>query len=117
MKLVTPWVLLVMLLLLSSPARLPSTILVVPFVILFLAVYFTITEGVRLLRGDDQSNAVSQRTARSRLIAGLAAALPVLLLTLQSIGQLTVWDTLMVGVLFVITYFYIIKSSVVPSRQ
>jgi hypothetical protein len=110
----SPWALLVGLLLLSDPTKLPSTILVIPFVLLFAAIYLSITEGTRLLRRGEQNRGVG---AKPRLVAGLIACLPVLLLTLQSIGQLTVWDMLMVGGLFVIAYFYIIKSSIAPSGQ
>jgi len=115
-KLLAPWVLLISLLLLSDPKSLPSATLIVPFMLLFLAIYFTITEVKRLLNGGEQGGLVGVR-AKSRLIAGLIACLPVLLLTLQSIGQLTVWDVLMVGGLFVIAYFYIVKSSIQRSGQ
>jgi len=116
-KVLVPWALLVLLLLLSNPAKLPSTILVVPFVLLFLAIYFTITEGARLLRDSQQGEAADPLIGKHRLVAALIAALPVLLLTLQSIGQLTMWDVLMVGGLFAVAYFYIIKSSISPSGR
>ncbi len=69
------------------------------------------------MRGGGQNKIVGMKASRPRLIAGLIAAFPVLLLVLQSIGQLTAWDILMVVALFIIAYFYIIKTSAIfPGR-
>ena len=116
-KILLPWLIILLLLLLSSPSRLPSAVLIVPFLLLFIAIYVTVKEVMHLLRGGEQNKIVGMRASRPRLIAGLVAGFPVLLLVLQSIGQLTAWDVLTVVALFIVAYFYIIKSSVVfPGR-
>jgi hypothetical protein len=46
---------------------------------------------------------------RSLRLGGFLAALPIVLLIFQSIGQLTVRDVATILALFVISYFYIIR--------
>jgi hypothetical protein len=107
----------VILLLFTNPSKLPSALLIAPFILLFLSIYVTVLEVMKLMRGGDLNKIVGLRASRPRLIAGLIAGFPILLLVLQSIGQLTAWDVLTVVALFIIAYFYIIKSSVVfPGR-
>lgn len=116
-KIAVPWAATLILLLLSNPTRLPSAVLILPFILLFVSIYMTVKEVLHLLRGGEQNKVVGMRAHRPRLIAGLIACFPVLLLVLQSIGQLTAWDVLTVVALFVITYFYITRSSAVfPGR-
>lgn len=116
-KVLGAWACTVLLLLETNPAKLPSALLIVPFLFLFIAIYLTVKEILHFMRGGDENKIVGMNASRPRLIAGLIAAFPVLLLVLQSIGQLTTWDILMVVALFIIAYFYIIKSSVIfPGR-
>lgn len=112
-KVLLPWMCTLLLLLLSSPSKLPSAVLILPFLLLFIAIYTTALEILHLLRGGEQNRVVGMRASRPRLISGLFAGFPVLLLVLQSIGQLTAWDVLTVVALFIVAYFYIIKSSVI----
>ena len=112
-----PWALTVLILVLTNPSKLPSALLIAPFLLLFVAIYLTVIEILHLLRGGEQNKIVGLRAARPRLIAGLIAGFPVLLLVLQSIGQLTAWDVLTVVAIFIIAYFYILKSSMAfPGR-
>src|SRR6185437_13863079 len=116
-KVLLPWACTLLLLLLTTPSKLPSAVLILPFLLLFIAIYMTVLEVLHLLRGGEQNRIVGMRASRPRLIAGLIAGFPVLLLVLQSIGQLTAWDVLTVVALFIVAYFYIIKSSVsLPGR-
>ena len=116
-KVLVAWICTILLLLVTNPAKLPSALLITPFLFLFVAIYLTVKESLRLMRGGDQNKIVGMKASRPRLIAGLIAAFPVLLLVLQSIGQLTVWDILTVVALFIVAYFYIIKTSAIfPGR-
>lgn len=116
-KVLATWLCTVLLLIVTNPAKLPSILLIAPFLFLFVSIYLTVKEVLSLMRGGDQQKIVGLRASRPRLIAALIAAFPVLLLVLQSIGQLTAWDVLTVVALFIVAYFYIIKTSVVsPGR-
>lgn len=116
-KVLAAWICTVLLLIATNPSKLPSALLIVPFLLLFIAIYLTVKEILHLMRGGDQNKIVGMKASRPRLIAALIAAFPVLLLVLQSIGQLTAWDILTVVALFIVAYFYIIKTSVVfPGR-
>jgi len=90
-------IILLLILLTTDPQSLPSVVLVAPFVLLFviLAVLISLIFG---LYGLSRSG---------RLRAGMiGAAMPVLLLLLKSLGQLTLRDTLAIFALFAIAYFY-----------
>ena len=89
---------LLLLLLTTDPQKLPSMVLVVPFVLLYIAVASVLSFLLGLF-------GVS---TRARLRFGLlAAAIPLLLLVLQSLGQLTLRDVLVILALFIVAYFYI----------
>lgn len=107
----------VLLLVVTNPSKLPSALLIAPFLLLFISIYISVKEVMHMLRGGEQDKIVGLKAARPRLIAGLIAGFPVLLLVLQSIGQLTAWDVLTVVAIFIIAYFYVLKSSVAfPGR-
>jgi len=107
-RLIVVYALTFLVLTLSDPAKLPSSALVVPFILIFFAVYCAIAALFELL---DAEQLIGMKVRRPRTIAALIAGFPVLLLVLQSIGQLTSWDVLMTAALFVVTYFYIIKAA------
>jgi hypothetical protein len=110
-RVLAAWLCTVLLLIATNPAKLPSALLIAPFLFLYVSIYLTVKEILNLMRGGDQRKIVGLKASRPRLIAGLIAAFPVLLLVLQSIGQLTAWDVLTVVALFIVAYFYIIKTS------
>lgn len=85
-----------------DPNKLPSLLLILPFMLLFVVLLCTI----RFLL---QKRGTSY--ARSTKIAILCTAIPILLLVLQSIGQLTVRDLLTLGVLFGLSFFYITRAT------
>ena len=88
-------------LLLTDPQMLPSVILIAPFVLIFVALLACII-AVLGLYGD--------MPWRRKLRVGLAGAfIPVILLILQSLGQLTIRDVLAVFILFGVVYFYLSK--------
>lgn len=94
--------LLIILLTTTQPADLPSIVLIVPFVGVMLILSLTIA-CVIAWHGDRK---ITYRTIR---IGCIGALLPILLLVLQSVGQLTWRDGLTLIALFVITYFYMSK--------
>jgi hypothetical protein len=86
----------------TDPNSVPSSILVLPFLLLFLllltAIYVLLqTRGVP--------------SHKSLKIGALGAVAPLALLVLQSIGQLTVRDVLVLAALFGLSYFYISRNA------
>lgn len=80
----------------TNPETVPSVLLIVPFVLLFIS----IAGCVPLVLG----RVAGQRVARAGVVA---ASVPVLLLVLQSLGQLTIRDILAVAALVSVAYFYV----------
>lgn len=81
----------------TDPRSIPSVLLVVPFVLLFIV----IASAIPLVFGMQQLAKVKMTK-----VGVTVATVSVLLLGLQSLGQLTARDVLAVTVLFGIAYFY-----------
>jgi hypothetical protein len=88
---------------LTDPNRLPSFVLIVPFVLIFVSIF----TGLLII----MSNSVLVGK-RARIIAAMCASVPTALLIMQSIGQLTSRDILTIFALFMLAFFYV--SRVVP---
>ena len=86
-----------------DPNQVPSSFLILPFALFFLTILFAI-----LLVMYSYSVTSGKKALK---IASVGASAPTLLLVLQSIGQLTVRDFLVILILFVISYFYVSKGS------
>lgn len=86
----------------TDPNKVPSFVLVIPFLLLFALLLSVFTF---LLEKWGLSNYKSLR------IGILCAGVPLVLLVLQSIGQLTLRDVLVLAALFVLSYFYISRSA------
>jgi hypothetical protein len=97
--------LLALLLCTTQPAKLPSAVLIVPFALMFAMLALTIALAIGWRHGG-----MSARVLRAGF---LGAVLPILLLVLQSVGQLTLRDALTLFALFGITYFYMSKVNAV----
>lgn len=96
------FVTLLILFFITDPNKVPSFVLVLPFLLLFLVIFLLISHILEKKGLPD----------RKRLkIAALGAGMPLVLLVLQSIGQLTVKDVLVLSVLFVLSYFYIVRNN------
>ncbi|HKR82197.1 MAG TPA: hypothetical protein VJR27_04315 [Candidatus Saccharimonadales bacterium] len=93
---------LLLLFLTTDPQRLPSILLITPFVVFFLLVFFT-AKWLAL-----RHSPVRRRANR---IGVLCASLPTLLLVLLSLGQLTVKDIATTSILFILSYFYISRNA------
>ena len=94
--------LLLILFLSTNPTKVPSLVLVVPFVLLFVFLFALTT----LFLGH---NAFPR--GRQLRVSVLCASIPLVLLILQSIGQLTIKDVLTITALFVVSYFYVSRLS------
>jgi hypothetical protein len=93
----------------TNPNSMPSIFLIVPFVLLFIANFLMTLLILGLLRSNN--NYAATRFTRPRVMAVLIGGFPVLLLVLQSIGQLTVRDTAIACIILVLTYFYVMRTS------
>ena len=101
---VTAWLLLAVFLALTEPAGLPVAALIIPFVLLFVAL-FGAWHSVQRLR--------LQYAARGRphgRLGVIICASVVLLLALQSLGQLSLRDVLTVSAIVTIGSFYMDRA-------
>lgn len=89
----------------TDPRKLPVVLVVVPFLLLFVALFYTIW----LLL-----HKIGRR--RSAVIAVCLATLPVLMIVLQSINQLTIRDVVILLVLEAGLLFYITRTSFLRLR-
>lgn len=90
-------IILLLFLLVTNPQTLPSIALFVPFVLLFIV----LTSSLSYVLG-----AVGVSAGSRLRFCLLGAAAPVVLLVLQSLGQLTLRDVLVILALFAFAYFY-----------
>jgi hypothetical protein len=87
----------------ANPGDLPLPLLVVPF-LLFLVIFYLVARWLL-------ASFFSNLDRRTQKVAGLLlASLPVLLMVLQSIGQLSVRDLLIVFVLMAGLAFYLRRA-------
>lgn len=87
----------------TDPNRVPSFMLPLPFLLLFLLAWLFSALLLQKYMG------MTHR--RSLRVGVLCAGIPMLLLVLQSIGQLTIKDVLTLAVLFLVSYFYVNRST------
>lgn len=95
----------------TNPHQLPSVLLVVPFLLVFMAVMALVMGATRALR-QESGLIFGRQLRRPRVLAALLAAFPSLLLVLQSIGQLGLWDVITASALLLLAYIYVTRSSV-----
>jgi hypothetical protein len=96
----------------SRPSDIPAILLIAPFVGIFSFLFLIILEVVRFLGPDEDENGAIVRVKRPRLMAATLAGFPVLLLVLQSVVELTVWDVLIALTILLLAYIYISRSAV-----
>jgi ABC-type Fe3+-siderophore transport system permease subunit len=93
--------LLAILLLTTQPNKLPSAVLILPFAIMFAILALLVALAIGWRHGG-----MSLKAFRG---GAVGAVLPILLVLLQSVGQLTLRDACMLFALFGITHFYMSK--------
>jgi hypothetical protein len=86
----------------TDPAQVPPAVLILPFLTLFITILAILALMFRW-RG--------MSAGRSWRVGALCAAVPLSLLILQSIGQLTLRDILTVAALFLFSFFYISRTT------
>jgi len=94
---------LVLLLTVTDPSKVPSFVLIIPFVLLFVVLFLFM---LVLSTKKDWSRAKTIR--RSVVLAGL----PTTFLIMQSVGQLTIRDVISILAIFIIAYFYVSRAVV-----
>jgi hypothetical protein len=99
-----------MFMMVTSPDKVPAILLVVPFVGLFSLLYLIVLEAILFLGPDEDENGAIVRLRHPRLVAGLAAGFPVLLLVLQSVVELTWWDVVIAFAVLILAYLYIARG-------
>lgn len=106
LKLVATWLVFVVCLLLTKPSDLPFYLLFVPFVVLGFALYGTWkTLVASIFRRDSAGLSKKQKSAGLTLSIAI-----VLLLGMQSLGELTVRDFVTVVLFAVVFYFYSVRN-------
>ena len=94
---------LVLIFLVTNPGRLPVAVFILVFGLLYVASFLLIDISCLML---DRLQLMDFSAKRISRVAALVAILPVFLLVLQSIGQLTFRDVLLIMSLFVLLYAY-----------
>jgi hypothetical protein len=93
---------LVILLITTRPNELSPPLLIVPFLLIFLC-FFLILRMVFAKFG--------VRRQKNLGLAMLISGLFVILLAMQSLGQLTIRDAIMLAAIFIIAYFYVYRRA------
>lgn len=88
---------------LTDPSRMPVQYLVIPFLWLFVAIFLTVETIV-------ERYIPALTTRRKVVIAGICAALPVLLVVFSSIHQLSVKDLFITVALVICASFYMLRA-------
>jgi cobalamin synthase len=96
----------------TRPSKVPAVLLIAPFMALFIFLFLMILEIIRFLGPDEDENGAIVHLKRPRLMAALLAGFPVLLLVLQSVVELTVWDILIAVAITILAYVYIARSAI-----
>jgi O-antigen ligase len=111
---IVAWGVLVAFMLFFNPAKLPVVVLIAPFVLLFIAIYSTWGMVVLLKRRFyDKNNDPQAPRRRLRLALCLST---VLLIILQSLGQLTLKDVVTLLAIVALGYFFLARNRVGPAK-
>lgn len=86
----------------TDPRTVPAFVLVLPFILGFILCWL----GVRAILRQRGWN-----RRRSDRIGALIAAMPIVLLVMQSIGQLTPRDLVIMVTIFLLGYFYVVRMT------
>ncbi len=100
-KAVAAWAICVAFLLVTDPYKLPAIFLLLPFIIIFMATYYTVM-SVFLRKPKAHKN--------PKRFAYVISTVVAVLLAMQSLGQLTLRDLVVVLALVVLGCFYIART-------
>jgi len=110
-KAVVSWTILVVFISISQPAKLPVWGLIIPFILL----YFAVRYSVRLIFEHKAQTNVRMRAAQ-RWLPVVIAVCAVVVLALQSIGQLSMRDVIAVVLVVLLGYFYVHRNASKPKK-
>ncbi len=107
------WAILALFMALTTPGKLPVVMLIVPFILLYIALYSTWN-----LIGVLKNRFFASKPSSARKPRGMALSLSaVLLLVLQSLGQLTLRDVITLLAIVTLGYLYLARSRFeIPKR-
>jgi|SRR5665213_356204 len=88
----------------TNPQRMPLTVLILPFILVFLILWISISTVLRYF-----STKLSVK--KQRTLVSLLAAFPLFCLLLQSIGQFSIRDFITLTAFFIVLWFYINRTS------
>lgn len=100
---IVSWAIFFAALFLTNPVHLPVALLVFPIIVLFVAVYYSLT----FLLGKYSK----QHPLRIKRLGAVVAAIVIIAVALQSLGQLTVRDIVVAVALICLGYFYIGRTA------
>ena len=98
---------LLFLMLITQPSDMPVYVFILPFVLFFCFIYNLLSLGIMR---NALNKSESDKNFRKKVVFVVSLGLTVFL-SLQSIGQLTVRDIVMVLLIGMIGYFYIVRNS------
>ena len=87
----------------TNPTRLPLILLIIPYVIVFIVLFAVSRKFIRHLKPPVGNKASRKQTGAAVIFAGF----PTLCLLLQSIGQLSSRDLVILVILFGVLWFYL----------
>ncbi len=90
----------------TNPQSLSPVMLIVPFVLFFLLISLCAAYIARNIGRAERSSI----TRKKLILILLSSAYPVMLLLLQSVGQLSIRDFITLSLLLVVSVFYVTKS-------
>lgn len=101
------WLVLALFMVATQPSKLPVVGLIVPFALLYMSLYHTwrLMSGLRL-----RYILADPERAPGRRVAIVVCLSVVLLIVLESLGQLTVRDVSTIGAIFALGYLYIARN-------
>lgn len=104
LKICLPVLVLLLFLSTTDPYNLPLVTLLAPYALVFLIVYFS---SFYILINTVFIKTKQASTQKARILAGVLAAIIILFLILQSLGQLTIRDLLLAITLIGVLIFYV----------
>jgi hypothetical protein len=102
-RIIASWAVLLLFVLLTDPSHVPVPLLVIPFILLFVALYFSLCAVL--------TKYTSLQITRMRRVAASGASIGVITAALQSLGQLTLRDVIVAAALIAVGYFYIGRTA------
>lgn len=89
----------------TNPQNLPIPLLLMPIVLLFIIIYFTVY--LFIMKKINRAKKITR--TRLYVISGIITLIPVLIIVLASINQFTLRDIILSAVIIIISSWYLLK--------